>query len=230
MPTIVTIDGPAGAGKSSVARRLAQRLGFCFLDTGAMYRAVALAAMRRQLDWHDQQAVAQLVDQVPLRLPDQRVLLDDEDVTDEIRTPAVTANTRHVADNPLVRQRLVALQRRLAAGVNVVTEGRDQGTVAFPQADCKFFLTASTRKRAERRMQERHAKGEAVTLQQVLDEQNRRDQQDESRNVGRLVPAADAVIVVTDQLTLEQVVDQLESTLRVRLGDQLKLGEPLDDH
>jgi cytidylate kinase len=218
---IVTIDGPAGAGKSSVARLLARRLRFCFLDTGAMYRAIALAAMRENMDWRDQEAVAQLAGRVSLSFQSDRVLLDGQDVTDEIRTPGVTGNTRHVANNPLARKQLVALQRRLAAGADVVTEGRDQGTVAFPHADCKFFLTASSRERALRRCRERQAKGETVSLEQVLEEQNRRDREDESRQVGRLVPADDAIVVVTDQLELDEVVDELERLLRQRLGDRL---------
>lgn len=211
---IITIDGPAGAGKSSVARRLAQRLGYCFLDTGAMYRAITLAAIRENADWNDGAAIAQLAEKVPLALVGDRVLLGDEDVTEAIRTVEVTAHTRHVANNPGARAQLVALQQRLATGKDVVTEGRDQGTVAFPQADCKFFLTASSEQRAERRVRERQAKGEKATLQQVLDEQNLRDSEDESRDVGRLVPADDAVIVNTDQLDQDQVVEQLLQTFR----------------
>lgn len=213
---IITIDGPAGAGKSSVARRLAQELGYWFLDTGAMYRAVALAAIRREIDWSNAAAVARLAGQLPLTLDDGRVLLGEEDITQAIRSAEVTASTRHVADNHQARKELVKLQRRLANGKNVVTEGRDQGTVAFPRADCKFFLTASPRRRAERRVRERQAKGENVTLQKVLDEQNRRDQEDESRPVGRLVPAADAMIVDTDRLDLEQVVEKLLHHVRER--------------
>ena len=144
---IVTIDGPAGAGKSTVAGLLAERLGFCFLDTGAMYRAVTLAALRGRLDWSDQQALGRLASQISLRFEQGKTLLGGQDVSREIRHPEVTACTRHVADNPLVRVQLVELQRRLAAGANVVTEGRDQGTVAFPQAECKFFLTASATER-----------------------------------------------------------------------------------
>lgn len=206
---IITIDGPAGAGKSSVARRLARRLGCCFLDTGAMYRAIALAAMRKSMDWEDQDAIAQLVAHVPLKLVEDRVMLGEEDITQAIRTAEVTSNTRHVANNPLAREQLVALQRQLAAGKNVVTEGRDQGTVAFPDADCKFFLTASSQRRAERRVRQRAAAGEEMTVEQVLAEQNRRDQEDESRDVGALVPADDAVIVDTDSMDLDQVVDHL---------------------
>ncbi len=214
---IITIDGPAGAGKSSVARRLAHQLGFCFLDTGAMYRAVALAAMRDQLDWQEEDAIAQLAAQLPLRFEVDRVFLGEEDITTAIRSVEVTNCTRYVANNPPARAQLVALQRRLASGENVVTEGRDQGTVAFPDADCKFFLTASPEQRARRRVRELHVRGEPVTLQQVLDDQNRRDSEDESRDVGRLVPADDAIIVNTDHLNLDQVVEELERLQRERI-------------
>jgi cytidylate kinase len=213
---IVTIDGPAGAGKSTVARRLADRLGFCFLDTGAMYRAVTLAAVRRQVDWQDPESVAAVAAAVRVTFNGQRVLLDDEDVTRAIRTPAVTVQTHHVADNPRVREQLVAQQRRLAQGVHVVTEGRDQGTVAFPQADCKIFLTASAHERARRRLQEQLARGDEATLADVLAEQNQRDARDAAREFGPLVPAADAVVVDTDGLTLDEVVDRLERLVRSR--------------
>lgn len=213
---IVTIDGPAGAGKSSVAERLAQRLGFCFLDTGAMYRAVAWAAARQGVDWEDQQAVADVAARMRLAFDAERVLVDGGDVTLSIRDQEVTDNTRHVAANPLVRQRLVALQRRLAQGLDVVTEGRDQGTVAFPEAQCKFFLTASARERARRRWEQLRARGEPVSLEDILAQQNQRDARDASRTCGPLTPAADAVIIDTSGLTLERVVDMLEQQVRHR--------------
>ena len=213
---IVTIDGPAGAGKSSAARLLAERLGYCFLDTGAMYRVVALAAVRSCVDWHQTRAVAELAGLVSIEFDGPRVLLDGEDVTEAIRTPEVTANTRHVADNPPAREHLVALQRRLAEGKDVVTEGRDQGTVAFPDAQCKIFLTASPHERARRRLLELQGQGETVTLEQVLDQQNQRDERDQTRQVGPLVPATDSTIVITDGLSLEQVVDHLEQIVRQR--------------
>lgn len=217
---IITIDGPAGAGKSSVARRLAQQLGYWFLDTGAMYRGVALAAARQGVDWEDATAIARLAGQIPLSFDNNRILLGEEDVTHAIRSVEVTTNTRHVADNPAARDQLVALQRRLARGKDVVTEGRDQGTVAFPHADCKFFLTASPQRRAERRTSERQRKGEHVTVQQVLAEQNRRDHRDQSRNVGRLMPADDAMIIDTDHLNLDEVVAELLNILQKKFGVQ----------
>src|SRR5690242_14186999 len=137
---IVTIDGPAGAGKSTAARMLARRLGFDFLDTGAMYRAVTLAALRAGCDLGDEEALARGVAGVTLEMPPGRVLLNGEDVTERIRTPEVTAGTGKVASSPAVRRRLGELQRAVAAGRDVVTEGRDQGTIVFPDAARKFFL------------------------------------------------------------------------------------------
>ncbi len=216
---IVTIDGPAGAGKSSAAEGLARRLGFCFLDTGAMYRAVAWAAARRQVDWADQQAVADIARRIRITLEAHRVLVDGQDVTRAIRDRDVTDLTRHVAANPLVRAHLVALQRRWALGRDVVTEGRDQGTVAFPEAQCKFFLTASPAERARRRWEQLSARGEQVSLEEILAQQNQRDAQDASRACGPLTPAADAVMIDTDGLTLEQVIDQLEHHIRQKRAD-----------
>lgn len=214
---IVTIDGPAGAGKSHVARALAQRLGFGFLDTGATYRAVTLAAMQRGVPWSDVSRLAALADSLEIDLEDDRVLLDGQDVTKQIRAVGVTTNIHHVADQAEIRAVLVQLQRRIASHANYVTEGRDQGTVVFPDAQCKFFLTASPEERARRRLLDLQAQGEATTLDEVLEQQNRRDQRDVSRSVGRLHRADDAVEVNTDGLTAEQVVDRLEELVRAKL-------------
>jgi CMP/dCMP kinase len=213
---IITIDGPAGAGKSSVARALARRLGFRFLDTGAMYRAVALAGMRRGLDWDLPGDLARLAEKLDIRVVGEKLLLDDEDVSEAVRTSEVTAVTRYAADNPQVRERLVKLQRALAAGDNVVTEGRDQGTVAFPDAGCKIFLTASPQERARRRLRDLQSQGEPVTLEQVLAAQRRRDREDANRRVGPLRPAPNAVMVSTDGMTLDEVVDRLEELMRAK--------------
>jgi CMP/dCMP kinase len=210
---IITIDGPAGAGKSAVARALARRLGFRFLDTGAMYRAVALAALRRGLDWDAPDDLARLARKLDIRTLGERILLDGEDVTDAVRTSEVTAVTRYAADNPKVREFLVQLQRKLAGSDDVVSEGRDQGTVAFPNAQCKVFLTASPAERARRRLLDLQSQGEPVTLEQVLAAQERRDREDATRAVGPLVPAADAVTVYTDGMTLEEVVLKLQSLI-----------------
>jgi len=213
---IITIDGPAGAGKSTVARALARRLGFRYLDTGAMYRAVALAGLRRGLEWERPESLAQLARQLKIELVEDRVLLDGEDVTEPVRTSEVTAVTRHAADNPQVREHLVSLQRAAAAGQDVVTEGRDQGSIVFPNAECKIFLIASPSQRARRRLGDLKAQGEAKPLDEVLGDLNRRDQQDASRPVGALVQPPDAVEVNTDGLSVDEVVDRLESLVRRR--------------
>ncbi|HWB09639.1 MAG TPA: (d)CMP kinase [Pirellulales bacterium] len=215
---IVAIDGPAGAGKSSAARALARRLGFRFLDTGAMYRAVALAALRRQIDLGDEQALSQLARQISISLDGERVRLDGEDVTHEIRTLAVTSVTQYPANNPRVREYLVELQRQIAAGQDMVTEGRDQGTVVFPRADCKVFLTASPLERARRRHRDLLEHGEHITLEEVLADQNERDRRDASRDVGPLKPAEDAVELSTDGLSPDEVVDKLEALARARMA------------
>ncbi len=207
---IITIDGPAGAGKSTVARALARRLGFRFLDTGAMYRAVALAGLRRGLDWDMPGDLARLAETLDLRMEGDKIFLGGEDVSQSVRSSEVTAVTRYAADNPGVREHLVELQRRLAADCNVVTEGRDQGTVAFPRAQRKIFLTASPLERARRRLHDLQSQGEPVTLEQVLAAQERRDREDAARRFGPLAAAPDAVEVCTDGMTLEQVVDALE--------------------
>jgi len=214
---IVTLDGPAGAGKSSVAKALAARLGFQFLDTGATYRAVALAAVRAGLGEDDAQRIGQLASQTDVRLEGDRVFLNDEDVSLAIRTPQVTAITRYAADNPAVREHLVNVQRLMATGQNVVTEGRDQGTVVFPQAECKIFLTASVDERARRRLADFEERGEETTLEEVRQAQIDRDRRDESREVGPLKKAADAVEVVTNGMSLDQVVDRLEEIVRDRM-------------
>jgi cytidylate kinase len=215
---IVAIDGPAGAGKSSAARALARRLGFRFLDTGAMYRAVALAALRREIDFSDAPALARLAREISISLDGERVYLDGEDVTHEIRTLAVTSVTHYPANNPRVREHLVELQRQTAAGHDTVTEGRDQGTVVFPRAECKIFLTASPGERARRRQRDLVEHGEHVTLEEVLADQNERDRRDASRDVGPLKPAEDALDLDTDGLSPEEVVDKLEALVRARMA------------
>lgn len=211
---IVAIDGPAGAGKSSISRQLAERLGFAFLDTGAMYRCVALAALRWGLGEGQERAIAELAARLQIKLDGTRTLLNGEDVSAAIRTSEVSAAVHLAADNVAVRARLVELQRQFAAGRNTVTEGRDQGTVAFPQAECKIFLTASPLERARRRCEELLARGERATLQDVLAQQLERDERDATRPVGALVKAADAVEITTDGMTQAQVVDRLEVLVR----------------
>ena len=211
---IITIDGPAGAGKSSAARELARRLGFEVLDTGAMYRAVTLAALRAGIDVHDRAAVAALLPKLRITMPPGRVLLDGEDVTDFIRTADITTSSSPVADNPAVRRHLVGLQQAIAAGRNLVSEGRDQGTVVFPHAPCKFFLIADPAVRARRRQREMESRGESLDLPAILEAQDARDRRDAARDLAPMKPAVDALIVDSTRLTLVQVVDLMEQSVR----------------
>jgi cytidylate kinase len=211
---IVTIDGPAGAGKSSAARQLARRLGYRFLDTGAMYRAVALAGKRQGVDWTQPEQLAAIAASLALEITDNSVLMNGEDVTAAIRTLEITTLTQYAADNDAVRRHLTEQQRQIAADSDVVTEGRDQATVVFPQAECKIFLTASEEERARRRFQDLAARGEEVDFQVVLEKQRRRDQRDVEREFGGLLKAADSIEVITDGLTPDEVVDRLEEIVR----------------
>ncbi|MCI0332947.1 MAG: (d)CMP kinase [Planctomycetes bacterium] len=211
---IVTIDGPAGAGKSSAARGLARRLGFRFLDTGAMYRAVTLAARERGLDLADPEQLAALVREIRVELVGDRVLLEGRDVTDAIRKFEIATATHYAADNPAVRAQLVLWQRAAAADSDVVTEGRDQGTVVFPHAECKIFLTADENERARRRHRDLASRGEDIPFDEVLANQQLRDQRDAARPVGALVKADDAIEVSTDGLTPDEVVAELERIVR----------------
>jgi cytidylate kinase len=214
---IITIDGPAGAGKSSSARALAQRLGFEFLDTGAMYRAVALAALRVGVNLRDESAVAGLVESLRLEMPrGGRVLLNGEDVTNLIRTREVTAATGAAADSPSVRRRLAQMQRDIAAGRDMVCEGRDQGTIVFPDAACKFFLVADAVERARRRQREMAGRGETVELEQLLREQQIRDERDAARDLAPMKPADDAIVLDSTPLSPEEVAERMEEQVRRR--------------
>ena len=210
---IITIDGPAGAGKSTVARELAKRLGYRFLDTGAMYRAVAWAALQNQIDLDNEVAIGKLIEAISLEVGEGWIRVNDADVTEAIRSTDVTAAVRHVADNPTVRTYLSAEQQRLAGDGDIVTEGRDQGTFVFPQAEHKIFLTATPEERARRRQEQLQRHGSAPTLSEILDQQNQRDYQDAHRPVGRLVKADDAIEIISDGMEIDQVLDRIVELL-----------------
>ncbi|MFC1737929.1 (d)CMP kinase [Planctomycetota bacterium] len=211
---IITIDGPAASGKSTAARLLAERLRARFLDTGAMYRAVTLAAMKAGVDMTDDKQLLAVLENTEFRFSEKEgkviVYIDGSDVTERIRQPQVTANARYIASAEKIRQKLVEMQRQFAADYQrIVTEGRDQGTVAFSDADIKFYLDADVEERAKRRQAEMAAKGITDGLDRIRQAIEHRDRSDESRTAGPLKPADDAVIVDTTNLSIEEVVEKL---------------------
>jgi cytidylate kinase len=208
---VIAIDGPAGAGKSSVARAVAAELGFTFLDSGAMYRCVALAAIERGVDLDDPAAQGRLAAGLEIELDGTRVLLDGREVSAAIREPGVTAAASRVSVHPGVREAMVARQRSLIAAGRYVAEGRDIGTAVSPEAPLKVFLTASGQERARRR-----AAQTGEDLESVLDAQRRRDTRDTEREHGALRAAADAVEIDTTELGLEQVVGRVVALARER--------------
>ncbi|MBV8220707.1 MAG: (d)CMP kinase [Solirubrobacterales bacterium] len=201
--TVVAIDGPAGAGKSTVARAVAEAMGFTYLDTGAMYRAVALAALEQGVP------AADIAPFLKIEPAGERVLLDGRDVTDEIRTPAVSEAASRVAADPTVRSAVAAQQRHLLSGGNWVAEGRDIGTVVAPDAELKVFLDADPRERARRRAAEL-----GVDVDTVLAEQTIRDERDRTREHSPLAPADGAVVIDSTDMTLPEVVQRIAALAR----------------
>ena len=212
--TVITIDGPAGAGKSTVARGLAQRLRFSYLDTGAMYRALTLKALRVQCYLENENELATLAHQTTIDLKSTkgglRVFLDGEDVSQAIRTLEVTNNTFYIARAPQVRAVMVQWQREYGNRQNIVVEGRDVGTVVFPQARIKFYLDADFQERARRRIQELKEQGKKVDDSKLKEELQERDHKDFSRKVGPLRKAEDAIVIDSTSLSADEVIDKMQ--------------------
>jgi len=211
---VITIDGPAASGKSTVARLAAQKLEASFLDTGAMYRAVTLAAMKAGVDMSDEKNLLGVMRtskfQFSVKDGLMKAAIDGIDVTEQIRSPGVTEKARYIASAAMVREKLVQMQRQFAAGEkNIVTEGRDQGTVAFPDAGIKFYLTARIAERARRRQAELRAKGIDYGIEEIQASLEKRDRSDQSRTVGPLKIAKDAIIIDTTNMSIEQVVEKV---------------------
>jgi CMP/dCMP kinase len=220
-PIVIAIDGPAGAGKSTVARKLAERLGLGYVDSGATYRAAALCVLDRRIPLDDERGVASAVAQAAIEFTScsqkSRVLLDGRDVTDRIRTPEVTRAAAFISRLPAVRHKLVALQRALVQRRGMVMEGRDIGTVVFPEAPLKIFLKADPTERARRRLGQERDEGRETTLEETAREITRRDQSDAERTVSPLVAAPDACEIDSTHLTADQVVDRIMEFARERL-------------
>lgn len=216
----VAIDGPAGAGKSTIARTVAQKLGFIYVDTGALYRAIGLFAAREGIDMHDEAALSpRLADvRVELRYRDgaQHIFLCGEDVTGDIRSPEMSRAASVVSAQPSVRAFLLELQRDMAARYDVIMDGRDIGTVVLPGADVKIYLTATPEARARRRYDEYMKKGETVAYQDILEDMKRRDYDDMHRDIAPLRQADDAVLLETSDNTVRESIDLVLRTLKKR--------------
>jgi cytidylate kinase len=217
---IITIDGPAGSGKSTVGRLLARRLKVLYLDTGAMYRAVALQTKRESVDLNNREKLRELCRGLDLHFKTQdgtaRLFVRAEDVSEVIRSPEMDMLSSAVSTVKEVREAMTLLQRKMAELEGLVAEGRDMGTVVFPDADCKFFVTADPGVRASRRHRERLERGESVSRGEVETELRKRDAQDTNRALAPLIPAGDAVLIDTTDLTVEEVVEKMVRTLEAR--------------
>ena len=220
---IVAIDGPAGSGKSTIAKMIAKHLGFTYLDTGAMYRALTWKAMQTEGNLENEEALCRLMDQTSITFQGRgehaRISVDGVDVAQEIRSPAVTRNVHHISGAAGVRWRMVKLQQRFASEGNVVAEGRDMGTVVFPSAEKKFFLDADIEARAKRRYDELRASSKTISYTDVVEDMKIRDRRDSTRDNSPLAMSADAIYINTTKLTIEELLDRIMKEIKIALKD-----------
>lgn len=218
---IVAIDGPAGAGKSTIAKRLAQELGYTYMDTGAMYRAFAWKVMQDEIDLGNEEALREILQRTRIDLKKEagrpRVFLDGFDVTDQIRTPELSQMASKVSTVKAVRERMVELQRAMGREGGVVAEGRDIGTVVFPEAEVKVYLDAGREERAKRRFEELKAQGKKVSLKETLQDMDERDRRDQGRELAPLRKADDAVVIDSTRLDVEGVMERIRATVRNKI-------------
>ena len=217
----IAIDGPSGAGKSTIAKAVSKKLGFIYVDTGALYRSIGLYVLNKGKDTANREEVAALLPEISVKIRyvdgAQHVYLNGKDVSDDIRRPPVSMAASNVSAHPEVREFLLNLQRQFAEENNVVMDGRDIGTVVLPKADIKIFLTASSEERARRRYNELIEKGEQVEFDKIHEEIKQRDYNDSHRAIAPLKQADDAILVDTTEYTLEESIDKLETVIRSRM-------------
>ena len=209
IPLIVTIDGPAGAGKSSIGKKVAKRLGFLYLDTGAMYRACALFMLENNVSIDDEEKVKTLLPQLDIFFENGKIFLNGEDVSNRIRSPEIDKAASKISRIPAVREKLTQLQRQIATGTNVVAEGRDMGTVVFPNAEAKIFLTASAEERAWRRKRQLDEQGHIISFDIILQQIKKRDKADTERDIAPLKAAPDALVIDSTRLTIKEVIERI---------------------
>jgi len=217
---VIAIDGPAGAGKSSISKALTLKLGYSLLDTGAIYRSLAWKANEKNVSWQNEEELAVLAEELDIAFKlmgdKNHVFLGSQDISNEIRTPEISKGASLVSSHPKVRKALLGLQRKLGTSGGIIAEGRDVGTVVFPSADIKFFLTASSKERAKRRTQELKKNGKSAEFSNVLKEIEERDRRDSSRDCAPLKAADDAIMIDSSSLTLDEVLEKMISAINER--------------
>jgi cytidylate kinase len=216
----IAIDGPAASGKSTTAKRIAQNLGYLYIDTGAMYRAVTLAVLDAKIDIKNEAAIAQLADKIVITLEGQRTLLDGRDISEAIRQPEITSVISVISAHPSLREIMVRKQQEMAADGGVVMDGRDIGTVVLPDADVKIYMLATVAERARRRFDELVSKGVTMNMEDIKQDILKRDRIDSERDIAPLKPAVDAIIIDTTSMTVDQQVAKVMQVIDIRVREQ----------